>query len=117
MATALAVAVAGCGGGGGDGPTDPGGGGGGGGTPPATSSVSVQDDFFNPSSNIVSPGTTVTWTWNGSNPHNVTFANGAIGDSGTQTSGTFSAAMPTALGDYDYQCTIHNGMDGTVTVQ
>ena len=113
MATALAVAVAGCGGGGGDGPTDPGGDG----TPPATASVSVQDDFFDPSSNTVSPGTTVTWTWNGSNPHNVTFANSAIGDSGTQTSGTFSTAMPTATGDYDYQCTIHNGMDGTVTVQ
>ena len=115
MATALAVGIAGCGGGGGDGPTDPGGGGDG--TPPATSSVSIQDDFFDPSSNTVSPGTTVTWTWRGSNAHNVTFANSQISDSGDQTSGTFSTAMPTATGDYDYQCTNHAGMDGTVTVQ
>ena len=115
----LLITVAGCGG---DSSTNMGddddGNGNGGGGPTVTTSVSVGDNFFDPSSNAVSPGATVTWTWAGSRGHNVTFASGAVSaPSNTQTNGTFQVVMPTATGVYGYSCTIHSGMDGAVTVQ
>lgn len=81
-------------------------------------SVTIGDNFFNPTSNTVPSGATVTWTWTGNSPHNVTFASNAIANSVTQSSGTYQVAMPTAAGSYTYQCTIHpTQMNGTVTVQ
>ena len=122
MAMALFFAVAGCGGdsgtngGGGDG--DGGSGGGGGGTTPViTTSVNVVDFAFAPSNIQVTGGVMVTWTWTGSVGHNVTFASSAVSaPSGTQTTGTFQVVMPTTTGAYSYQCTIHAGMNGSVTV-
>jgi len=35
-------------------------------------SVSIGDNFYNPNSVTIAPGTTVTWTRNGSNQHSVT---------------------------------------------
>jgi plastocyanin len=118
---ALAVAAS-CGGAGGDGyggVTNPGGnnnGGNPGGTPTQTNAVTVSDNSFGPSSIQVAPGTTVTWTWSQSaTTHNVTFSSGS--SSQNQGGGsTFSRAFPTA-GTFTYQCTIHPGMSGTVTVQ
>ncbi len=118
MTAALALALTACGG---DDPMDPmnggDGNGNGGSVIPMTTAVSVQDNFFDPAANRVSSGASVTWTWNGSNPHNVTFTDGSIDSSDTQTAGTFSATMPTATGTYTYRCTIHSGMDGAVTVE
>ena len=126
MVISLFLAVAGCGGdsgtngGGGDGGGGGGDGGGGGGTgPTVTTSVTVSNDFFDPASNQVSPGATVTWTWAGGSllGHNVTFASSAVSaPSVTQTTGTFQVVMPTTTGAYSYQCTIHAGMNGSVTV-
>ena len=82
-----------------------------------TTSVTVNDDFFTPTSIQVSPGATVTWTWSSSRVHNVTFADNAITDSGDQGGGTYQTAMPTAPATYAYQCTIHSGMVGSVLVQ
>jgi plastocyanin len=82
--------------------------------------VTVRNNLsFNPENIQVSPGATVTWTWEGttSEAHNVTFTNPAIANSPNQTSGTHQATMPTAAGTYDYRCTNHGGMDGTVLVQ
>ena len=122
MGMFLLVAVAGCGG---DSPTDDGGGGigdgggSGGGDPVAMTSVNVVDLDFTPPDIQVTPGATVTWTWTGSDTHNVTFAaSSGIANSLTQTSGTYQVAMPTATGVYTYQCTIHpSDMNGSVTVQ
>jgi plastocyanin len=88
-------------------------------TPVATSttSVAVSDDFFNPASIQVSRGVTVIWTWSSNRIHNVTFADNAITDSGDQGGGMYQTAMPTASGLYTYQCTVHAGMNGSVTVQ
>ena len=104
MGMFLLVAVAGCGG---DSPTDDGGGGigdgggSGGGDPVATTSVNVVDLDFTPPDIQVTPGATVTWTWTGSDTHNVTFAaSSGIANSLTQTSGTYQVAMPTATGVY-----------------
>ena len=111
----LFLTVAGCGG---DSATNGDGGNGGNGNG-STGMVTVSNNFFSPASIQVSPGATVTWTWSGgTNGHNVTFANNAITSSNnqSQTSGTYATAMPTTAGAYNYECTNHAGMDGTVTV-
>jgi len=88
----------------------------GGGPPVMTTSVNVVDFAFTPPNIQVSAGATVTWTWTGNALHNVTFGSSSIANSLTQTSGTYQVAMPTAAGVYTYQCTIHAGMNGSVTV-
>ena len=85
--------------------------------PTATKQVSVVDNRFNPSANIVQPGDTVTWTWGGNNLHNVTFDDAMVGNSTTQTSGTFTKAFAGA-GEFTYYCTVHGQsvMSGRVVV-
>ena len=84
-------------------------------TPTSTNAVAVSDNQFSPSAIQVTPGTTVTWTWaSSSSPHNVIFSDG-----GSQTLGanaTYTRAFATA-GTYNYQCTLHAGMSGSVTVR
>jgi plastocyanin len=74
---------------------------------------------FDPPDIRVSPGATVTWTWAASNTedHNVVFAEPSITDSGVQSSGSYSTAMPVAPGTYEYECQFHAGMEGSVLVQ
>jgi plastocyanin len=83
-------------------------------TPVATNQVGVSDNTFSPASIVVSAGTTVTWTWAaGAAPHNVTFSDG--NNSGDKSTGTFSRTFSTA-GTFNYSCTLHSGMNGTVKV-
>jgi plastocyanin len=114
-AASIALVAACSGGGNGYTSAPPGGNPGGPPTPTATNAVAVSDNQFAPNSIQVAPGTTVTWTSaQGSSQHNVTFQGSA---SNTLASGgTFSRAFPTA-GTFTYQCTLHPGMTGTVTVQ
>lgn len=82
-----------------------------------SSSISVVDNSFDPAATTVTAGTTVTWTWNGSAQHNVTFDDGSGLKSATQNSGTYSRTFASA-GTYSYHCTIHGaGMSGTITVK
>jgi plastocyanin len=113
--------VTGVGGGGGGGGAGGGGGGaggtgGGGGTGGSSSNaITVGDDFFSPTGTTVPVGTTVNWTWTGSQPHDVTFDDGAHSD--TQTSGGYSRTFSTA-GNFKYHCTVHGAtMSGAITVQ
>jgi len=81
---------------------------------PMEAAVEVDDNFFDPSTQRVAAGGTVTWTWVGNVAHNVTFSSGP-----NQTdliSGTFERAFPSA-GSFPYQCTNHGGMTGTITVE
>ncbi len=83
--------------------------------PSTTNQVTVGDDFFSPTATTVPAGTTVTFTWNGKNSHNVAFDDGA--KSATQVSGTYSRTL-SAAGTYHYICEIHGqAMSGTITVQ
>jgi plastocyanin len=111
-AFALLGLAAGCG----DGATDPGDG-----EPVATTSVSVRDNFFQPPNIVVSPGATVTWTWQGSLIHNVTWVASSLPDSPDQATGTFGATMPSSAGTHVYYCTFHgtptSGMRGTIRVE
>jgi plastocyanin len=92
------------------------------GTASKRTSVSVKDDFFSPKSKTVSAGTTVTWRWRGSDPHNIKFRKVPSGaskrGSHTQESGRFSRTFSTR-GRYRYVCTIHEnvGMTGSVRVE
>ena len=84
-------------------------------TTSTSNAISVNDDFFAPASTAVAVGTTVTWTFMGAVPHNVTFDDGVR--SADQVDGTFSRTFSTA-GTFHYHCTIHGlAMSGTVTVR
>ena len=134
---ALAVVAAGCGGGddddgdsgngGGNAPAaeepaapsadhdDGGGGGGSGGTGPGTQ-VTMKDIKFNPGTVTIKAGGKVTWTNDDSVGHDVTgddFESGSPGgiDGGSTFSHTFKKA-----GTYNYVCSVHPGMEGTVKV-
>jgi plastocyanin len=70
---------------------------------------------FLPSNLTVPAGTTVRWVNNSSVTHNVVSATGLFNELlnvGESYSYTFSDA-----GTYNYECTIHPGMTGTITVQ
>lgn len=86
--------------------------------PTGTTQVTVVDNSFNPSTNQIDPGQTVTWTWNGTNPHSVTFDDMTIASSATQTAGTFAQTFDVA-GEYTYYCTVHGRavMSGRVVVE
>lgn len=87
------------------------------GTPaPAQSpyAVSMKDFAFSPATIKIPAGATVRWTNNDSVAHNVTsksFDSGNL-DGGRSFSYTFTKA-----GSYDYVCTYHPGMSGTVVVE
>jgi plastocyanin len=127
--TALALVAAGCGddddddGGGGGAATteqpaggggDDGGGGGGGG---GGAEVSEEGIAFQPAEVTVGVGDTVTWTNNDSVGHDVTADSFSSGDPGGMAPGdTFEHTFEEA-GTFDYVCTVHPGMEGTVVVE
>ncbi len=82
-----------------------------------TASVSIASFAFNPATLTVAAGTTVTWTNNDSTTHTVTSTAGpASFDSGfVSPGGTFSFKF-TQVGTYEYHCSIHTYMLGSVTV-
>lgn len=80
--------------------------------------ITVTNNNFTPSSVTVRTGSTVTWTWNSSNvAHNVNFggAGGAPTNIPNTTSGSVDRTFDQA-GVFNYQCTLHAGMTGSVTV-
>jgi plastocyanin len=65
---------------------------------------------------VLGVNSTVVWTNNDSQPHTVT-ANGAGFDSGYMAPGATYTYTFSAPGTYDYHCTYHPWMTGTVTVK
>lgn len=81
--------------------------------------VLIKNFAFSPASLTVNKGTKVTWVNNDGPAHTVTATdNGNTFNSGTiqPGGGTFSFTFNTA-GDFNYQCTIHPQMVGSVHVQ
>jgi plastocyanin len=130
---ALALVAAGCGddddddGGGGGAATteEPAGGGGGedaggdggGGAGGGGAEVSEEGIAFQPAEVTVGVGDTVTWTNNDSVGHDVTADSFSSGDPGDMAPGdTFRHTFQEA-GTFDYVCTVHPGMEGTVVVE
>jgi len=124
---ALGVVVAGCGNSDDDGggssdaqktkQGSSGGGGGGGSGSAGGAKVSMEGIKFNPASVTVKAGDKVTWTNKDSVGHDVTGDNFKSGDSGgLQNGDTFSHTFD-KKGKFDYVCTVHPGMTGSVTVK
>lgn len=88
-------------------------------TPTTASTIVIKNFAFSPASLTVKKGTKVTWMNNDAATHTVTATdNGNTFNSGTiqPGGGTFSFTFNTA-GDFNYQCTIHPQMVGSVHVQ
>ncbi|HZI41829.1 MAG TPA: plastocyanin/azurin family copper-binding protein [Gemmatimonadaceae bacterium] len=123
----LLLAAAGCGGS----STAPGGNNSGGNNPPPQNnpgnpnSITVSNNYFDPTSTTISPNTKVTWTWSSCSgdgyggqtcvAHNILFDDGTA--SGSLSDGTWSRTFTTA-GTYKYHCSVHgSAMSGTIVVQ
>jgi hypothetical protein len=121
-ALVLVVTAISCGGGGGDGgitPPPP---------PPATcpaNTFCMGGSSFSPTTRTVTPGTTVTWKNDSGTPHNVTWndaagRNAALAGDGTGDITDFEGnrtRLFNTAGTYPFHCTIHAGMNATLTVQ
>ena len=86
---------------------------------PTTATVTTPGETFSPANVTIATGGTVTWQFTGSSRHNVTFSGtaptgGNIPD--TDAGGSASRTFGTA-GTYNYTCTRHSGMNGSVVVQ
>jgi len=85
-----------------------------GGTPPTSAAVEMSGLSFSPSSVEIAVGGTVTWTNKEGVAHTVI---GPDWGSGTiPQDGTFSQTFDTA-GTFEYVCSIHPSMVGTVVVK
>jgi plastocyanin len=126
----LGVVVAGCGnsgdddGGGNDAqnteqPAEQGSAGGGGadGGSGGGAKVTMEGIKFNPASVTIKAGDKVTWTNKDSVGHDVTGDNFKSGDSGGMQNGDTFAQTFDKKGTFDYVCTVHPGMKGSVTVK
>jgi plastocyanin len=116
----LALVAAGCG----DADDDDGGGGGatteeqaapeasGGGT-----EVSMENIEFKPAEVTIKAGDAVTWVNDDSVGHDVTGDNFKSGEPGAMKNGDTFEHTFDAAGTFDYVCTVHPGMEGSVTVE
>jgi plastocyanin len=86
-------------------------------TPQATNSVTIQNMAFSPANISVKKGTTVTWTNQDSVGHTVTETDGKTGpSSSTLNQGSTYSFTYNEVGTFNYHCSIHTYMTGTVTV-
>lgn len=92
----------------------------GGNTPPPSGStsnkVSIVNMSFSPSQTTVKKGTTITWTNNDYMTHTVTADANSFNSSNLNNGTTFSFTFNTT-GTFNYHCSIHPGMTGSVIVK
>ncbi|OBG60233.1 MULTISPECIES: cupredoxin family copper-binding protein [unclassified Mycobacterium] len=83
---------------------------------PATGNqVNIDGFAFAPVTLTVTAGTTVTWTNRDEEPHTVAASDGSFHSPGMGTGATFTHTF-TDPGTFDYVCSIHPMMHGTVVV-
>ena len=85
-------------------------------TAPTTATVAIANNAFGPASVTIAVGGSVTWTNNDAQLHTATAGDNSW-DSGilAKSGGTFTRAFATA-GTYNYICSLHPEMKGTVVV-
>jgi amicyanin len=83
--------------------------------PQGGTAVAISDFKFNPATLTVPVGATVTWTNNDEEPHTIAAKDGSFHSPGMDTHASYSFTFTTA-GSYDYICSIHPFMTGTVVV-
>jgi plastocyanin len=124
LSVAATIAVAAACGGSSDTVVGTGGGGGGGGVTPTsctTGTFCLGATTFVPTSATVARNATVTWVNSSGIIHNVVFDNPpaavAGGDLGTMDANATASRSFATAGVYAFHCTIHAGMNGSLTVQ
>lgn len=86
---------------------------------PASGSINIRNMMFTPSQITVAKGGTVTWTNNDTTTHTVVDDLSNVGgpDSGNiPPGGTYSFTF-NKTGSFQYHCTIHPSMRGTIVVK
>jgi len=83
--------------------------------PVSGNQVNIDNFAFAPATLTVKAGTTVTWTNHDEEPHTVAASDGSFHSPGMGTGAIFSHTFSTA-GKFDYVCSIHPMMHGTVVV-
>ncbi|MDP9168433.1 MAG: cupredoxin family copper-binding protein [Actinomycetota bacterium] len=83
--------------------------------PVGPDAITIDGFAFAPASLTVPAGSTVTWTNRDEDPHTVVAGNGSFHSQALGAGGTYSFTFPTA-GTFDYICSIHPFMHGTVVV-
>lgn len=81
----------------------------------AGTAVNITNFAFSPATLTIPVGGTVTWTNHDEEPHTVIANDGSFRSPGLDTNGSYSYTFPTA-GSFDYICSIHPFMHGTVVV-
>ena len=82
-----------------------------------TASVTISNFAFSPAALTVKKGTTVTWTNQGSTAHTVVENDSQSGPkSGDLNHGQSYSFTYNTVGTFNYHCSIHPSMTGTVTV-
>jgi plastocyanin len=84
--------------------------------PAADTAVKIDNFTFTPQRVTVKPGTTITWTNQDDIPHTVTSATKAFRSKALDTDDKFSFTFTTA-GVYEYFCSLHPHMTGTIVVE
>jgi plastocyanin len=87
-------------------------------TPPpgGATVVNMVDNAFAPTTSQIPVGGTVRWVNTGGTFHNSTGPGGAWSSGDLAPGSSFERTFPQA-GTFSYECTLHPGMTGTVTVQ
>ena len=84
--------------------------------PPNIIRIDVKNFMFAPTSMTVNAGATVTWTNMDQEPHTVMSSDGLFRSGALDTGDSFSFTFDKP-GTYQYVCTIHPRMVGTVVVE
>ena len=85
-------------------------------TTPQSAEVKIDNFTFAPQSLTVKAGTTVTWTNEDDIPHTVAATGKAFKSKALDTDDKFSFTFTTA-GSYEYFCSLHPHMTGTIVVE
>jgi plastocyanin len=83
--------------------------------PVGGNAVGITDFAFSPATLTVPVGATVTWTNHDAEPHTVAANDGSFHSPGMDTDATYTYTFTNA-GTFDYICSIHPSMHGTVVV-
>jgi plastocyanin len=86
---------------------------------PATGTIDIKNMMFTPSQITVAKGGTVTWTNNDNTTHTVVDDLSNVGGphSGDIAPGSSYSFTFTKTGSFQYHCTIHPSMRGTIVVK
>jgi plastocyanin len=83
----------------------------------ATYQVAITDFTFTPTAMTVHAGDTIVWTNGDSVPHTATARDGKSFDTGTIDPNATGKVVFLKPGHYEYYCTVHPDMHGTVDVK